>query len=85
MTTNTVPTQKSSPPWRCAAEAVVERVADIRACLGLPTHLRSIEDMIEDDLSEIASDVYSDGFMANTPAALDATEGDLEEVLREAW
>jgi alcohol dehydrogenase class IV len=67
------------------AEAVVERVANIRASLGLPTHLRSIEDMTEDDLPEIASDVYSDGFMANTPAALDATEEDLEEVLREAW
>jgi alcohol dehydrogenase class IV len=67
------------------AKAVVERVADIRASLGLPTHLRSIEDMTEDDLPEIASDVYSDGFMANTPAALDATEADLERVLREAW
>jgi alcohol dehydrogenase class IV len=67
------------------AEAVVERVADIRTSLGLPTRLRSIEDMSEDDLSDIASVVHSDGFMANTPAGLDATEADLERVLREAW
>lgn len=67
------------------AEAVVERVTDIRTSLSLPTRLRSVGDMTEDDLSDIASDVHSDGFMANTPADLDVTEADLEEVLREAW
>lgn len=67
------------------AKRVVERVADIRTSLGLPTHLRSIEDMTEDDLPDIASAVHSDGFMANTPAGLDATEADLEGVLRDAW
>jgi alcohol dehydrogenase class IV len=67
------------------AEAVVRAVADIRDALDLPTNLRSIEDMTEEDLPDIASDVHSDGFMANTPTGLDATEEDLEEVLREAW
>jgi alcohol dehydrogenase class IV len=67
------------------AEAVIEQVADIRSSLGLPTRLRSVGDITEDDLPAIASNVHSDGFMANTPAGLDATETDLKRVLRDAW
>ena len=67
------------------AEIVVERVAEVRDALGLPTRLRKVGDMIESDLSDVAADVAGDGFIPNCPAGLDPTVDELEAVLREAW
>ncbi|WP_178915330.1 iron-containing alcohol dehydrogenase family protein [Natronomonas gomsonensis] len=67
------------------AEAVVEEVEAIRDGLGLPTHLREIDDMSESDLPDIAEDVHTDGLMPYCPEGFDPTVGELEAVLREAW
>ena len=67
------------------AEAVVERVVEVRDALGLPTRLREVEDMAESDLPDVAADVAGDGFMPNCPDGLDPTVEDIEGVLREAW
>ena len=67
------------------AEAVVERVVEVRDALGLPTRLREISDMSEADLPDVAADVAGDGFMSNCPAGLDPTIDELEAVLRAAW
>jgi alcohol dehydrogenase len=67
------------------AEIVVERVAEVRDALGLPTRLRDVGDMSEADLPDVAADVAGDGFMSNCPAGLDPTIDELEAVLRAAW
>ena len=67
------------------AEAVIERVVEVRGALGLPTRLREISDMSEADLPDVAADVAGDGFMSNCPAGLDPTIDELEAVLRAAW
>jgi alcohol dehydrogenase class IV len=67
------------------ASAVVAGITEIRDALGLPSRLRSIEDMSEDDLPGVASDVAADVMMANAPAGLEPTEAELEAVLRDAW
>ena len=67
------------------AAAVVDAVEGVRDALGLPSRLRSIDDMAETDLPEIASDVADDVMMENAPEGLEPTEGELEAVLRDAW
>ena len=75
--------EASTPDGR--AEAIVDRVAEIRDALGLPTQLREVEDMAEHDLPAVATDVYGDGLMPYCPDGLDPTVEDLEAVLRAAW
>ena len=67
------------------ATAVVDAVTEIRDALGLPSRLRSINDMYEADLPEVASDVADDVMMENAPEGLEPTEDELEAVLRDAW
>lgn len=67
------------------AAAVIEAVTHVRDALGLPSRLRAIEDMSEDDLPDVAEDVVQDAFVSNCPEGLDPTVEDIESVLREAW
>jgi len=67
------------------AEAVVERVVEVRDALGLPTRLREVEDMVESDLPDVAADVAGDGLLLYCPDGLDPTVEDIEGVLCEAW
>jgi len=68
------PRRQSSTPLRRSATR-----------LGLPSRLRSIDDMTETDLPAIAADVADDVMMANAPEGLEPTEAELEAVLRDAW
>ncbi len=67
------------------ASAVVEAVTGVRDALGLPSRLRSIDDLYESDLPDVAADVADDVMMENAPEGLEPTEDELEAVLRNAW
>lgn len=81
---DTVGPSGSSDPDGDAA-AVVDAVRDIRDALGLPSRLRDVEDMHEEDLPAVAEDVAGDPFVSNGPEDIDPTVADIEAVLREAW
>ncbi|MCG1004259.1 MULTISPECIES: iron-containing alcohol dehydrogenase family protein [Halobacterium] len=67
------------------AEAVVEAVADVRDALGLPDSLSAVDGPEPDDFPAVAETVVADSFVANAPAGLDLTTGDVEAVLRAAY
>lgn len=67
------------------AAAVVKAVTVVRDALGLSSRLRSIDDLSESDLSNVASEVIDDVMMENAPEGLEPTEDELETVLRDAW
>lgn len=67
------------------ADAVVEEVIRVRDAFDLPTRLRDIDPVEEDDLPLIARYTIRDGKMEQVPAGLDPTVEDLEAVLRAAW
>ncbi|WP_336002620.1 iron-containing alcohol dehydrogenase family protein [Halorientalis halophila] len=67
------------------AEAVVDRVAEIRDDLGLPSTLRELDGIAQSDLPNVAAYVMDDGLMAYVPNELDPTVEEIEGVLREAW
>ncbi|MFB6083065.1 MAG: hypothetical protein ABEJ94_02330 [Halorientalis sp.] len=66
-------------------DAVVSRVAEIRDALGLPSSLRAVEGISQSDIPDIAAYTLDDSLMGYTPADLNPTVEDLEDVLREAW
>lgn len=68
-----------------AAAAVVARVADIAAGLGLPTRLRDVDGPAPEDFPAVADAVLADAFMANAPPGLDPTREDIVGVLEAAW
>ena len=65
--------------------AVVEAVADVRDSLELPGRIRELGDIPESDLPKIAAYIRDDPNMDRAPPGLDATEAEIEAVLREAW
>ncbi|MFC7165179.1 iron-containing alcohol dehydrogenase family protein [Halospeciosus flavus] len=67
------------------AGAVVDRVAEIRDALGLPTRLREIEDLSKEDLPDVAESTHDDSLVGNTPEGFDPSVEDIEDVLRSAW
>ncbi|ELY37753.1 iron-containing alcohol dehydrogenase family protein [Natronorubrum tibetense] len=67
------------------ATAVVEAVTEVRDALGLPSRLRSIDDLSEDDLPHIAVEVEDDVMMDNVPEGFEPTADELEDVLRNMW
>jgi len=67
------------------AEAVVDEVAAVRESLGLPTRLRSVDDLSRDAFPAVAADVVTDSFVANAPSELDLTREDAAAVLDDAW
>ncbi len=67
------------------AADVVDAVTAVRNSLGLPSRLRTIDDLDRDAFPDVAEVVLSDSFTANAPADLHLTQADIESVLREAW
>lgn len=67
------------------AEGIIDAVTNVRDELGLPTRLRSIEDLPKEDLPAVARDVYEDHTLYQGPEDFEPTVEELEQVLREAW
>ncbi|WP_331233049.1 iron-containing alcohol dehydrogenase family protein [Natronorarus salvus] len=65
------------------ADAVVERVAEVRDSIGLPARLRELPETREEDLPAIAAFVVDDPPMERSPT--DPTVDEIERVLRAAW
>ncbi|MFU1780834.1 iron-containing alcohol dehydrogenase family protein [Haloarcula japonica] len=65
--------------------AVVDRVSEVVATLGLPTHLRDVAGPDREEFPEVADAVLEDAFMANTPLGLEPTREDIVGVLESAW
>lgn len=64
---------------------IVEAVTEIRDGLNLPTSIRDLEGVSKDDLPAIATRVYEDHCMWNSPADLDPTVEEIEAILDAAW
>jgi len=67
------------------AAAVVDRVADVAAGLGLPTRLRDVDGPDRSEFHDVADAVLADAFMRNAPPGLDPTRADIVGVLEAAW
>ncbi len=67
------------------ADAVVERVTEIRDALGVPARLRDLPETRDEDLRAVAEFIVDDSPMARTPDGLDPDPAAIERVLREAW
>lgn len=67
------------------ATAVVDRVAEIRDGLELPSQLRDVAGPKRENFDKVAADVLGDPFVYNTPRGFDPDEGDIIDVLEQAW
>ena len=67
------------------ARAVVDRVADVRDALELPTRLRDVDGPEPDEFTAVAEAILADSFMANAPPRLEATVEEIETILEQAW
>lgn len=67
------------------ADAIIAAVTAVRDSLDLPSRIRDLDAVPEDDLPAIARFVLDDAPMDRTPSELDPTATDLEDVLRAAW
>lgn len=67
------------------AEAVVERVVEIRDALGLPARLRDLDGVSADGLGAVAALTHEDRLMDRCPPGFDPTVDDLEAILEQAW
>jgi alcohol dehydrogenase class IV len=66
-------------------EAIVDEVVAIRDEIGLPSELRSVSGIEEDDLPQIAEDILQDVGIQNGPRDFDPDPADIEQILRRAW
>ncbi|SIS06006.1 iron-containing alcohol dehydrogenase family protein [Natronorubrum thiooxidans] len=67
------------------ARAVVDRVADVRDALALPTRLRDVDGPKPDEFAAVAEAILADSFMKNAPPGLDPSVEDIEGILEQAW
>lgn len=67
------------------AEAVVDRVREIRNALGLPARLREVAGVAAADLSAAAAETSADHILDRGPPGYEPTREDVESVLRAAW
>ena len=67
------------------AEAIVERVVEVRDSLDLPTRLRELDPVERSDAPAIAEFITSDAALYRSPEGLDPTAEELEAVIHEAW
>jgi len=65
------------------AEAVVDAVAGVRDDLGLPTALRELDGLSQDDLLAIAETIHEDSLLADAPVQPSVEE--IRDVLERAW
>jgi len=66
-------------------EAIVNEVISIRDEIGLPSELRSVSGIEEDDIPQIAEDILQDVGIQNGPQDFDPDPDDIEQILRQAW
>lgn len=66
-------------------EAVVTAVTNLRDALGLPSRLRSVDDLDRANIPTLAATTFDDSLVGNTPDGVDPTVEELEQILREAW
>jgi len=66
-------------------EGVIDGVTAVRDGLGLPTRLRTVEDITEEDLPTIAETTAADHLVENVPDGVDVSAAALERVLEAAW
>ncbi len=67
------------------AEAIVERVTEIRDALGLPRRFGELSGTTREDIPELAQFVLDDPVLDRAPSGLDPTIEASEAVLRETW
>lgn len=67
------------------AEAIVDRVSEVRDSLGRPTRLRELDAVDRGDFPAVAEFIHADGPMARNPTGLAPTVADIEGILDEAW
>ena len=65
--------------------AIVEAVTAVRNELRLPSRLRDVEGVVEEELRETAVLAHEDALMRNGPDDLDPTVDAIEKVFRAAW
>lgn len=66
-------------------QAIIDEIAAVRDALDLPTRLRDVEAVREEDLPAIAAFIMQDHALEYAPAGLELTVEDVESVLRAAW
>ncbi|SMO71975.1 iron-containing alcohol dehydrogenase family protein [Halorubrum cibi] len=67
------------------AEAVVDAVAAVRDALPVPSRLRDVDAVREEDLPAVAAFIAEDPPMERAPAGIDTSPERIEGVLRGAW
>jgi alcohol dehydrogenase class IV len=67
------------------ADAIVAEVTAVRDAMGLPSQLRSIDDLKRSDFPAVVDTILADSFMHNVPAGLDPTREEIADVLDRAW
>ncbi|SEH13569.1 Alcohol dehydrogenase, class IV [Natronorubrum sediminis] len=78
-----VDTARASDP--AIGEAIVTEVRKVRNGFELPTRLRDLEPVREEDIPKIAEFIVSDTAMARAPESVPMGEGEVEEIIRSAW
>ena len=66
-------------------DAIVKEVEAVRDALDLPTRLRDLEPLDDDDFRPTAEYIMDDPVLPQGPDGLDPTVEDVEAVLRDAW
>lgn len=66
-------------------EAIVDAVVAVRDSLDVPTRLRDLDPVEEDDLPAIARFIVDDPTLEEAPEGLDPTTAEVEAVLGAAW
>ncbi|WP_160133597.1 iron-containing alcohol dehydrogenase family protein [Halococcus salsus] len=67
------------------AAAVVERVAEVRDSMDLPTKLRDLDAVERDALPGVAEYIYDDATLDNGPEGFEPTVEEIEGTLEDAW
>lgn len=67
------------------SEAIIEEVEAVRDSLDLPTRLRELDPLPDDDFRPTAEYIMDDAPLAQGPEDLEPTVDEIESVLRDAW
>lgn len=67
------------------ANEIIEAIISVRDIFDLPTRIRDVESVNEEDIPAIAEFILTDDAIDRAPAALDPSTEEIEEVLRNAW
>jgi alcohol dehydrogenase class IV len=67
------------------AEAIIYEIVAVRDALDLPTRLREIEVLDNDDFRDTAEYIMNDRILVQGPDGFDPTVEEIEAVLRGAW